>query len=231
MKSESIERLFEELVRVIKALRTPGTGCPWDLKQNHHTLRGYLIEESYEVLEAIDRGDDTDLCEELGDVLLQVVLHAQVAQDRHQFSIHDVVEGITTKMIRRHPHVFGDTRVNSSEEVLKNWEKIKQIEKEGKSKAQSSNPLASIPRALPALQRAQRVLDQLEKFPNFKGFSDPNSGQENVSARSLGQELMVLVQKAKMHGISAEDCLREETERIIRDGTTMDQSSSQDQPI
>src|SRR6516162_1738916 len=98
---------FRELVTVIKALRTPGTGCPWDLEQDHRTLRPYLIEEAYEVLDAIDRGDDSALRDELGDLLLQVVLHAQLADDRAVFSITDVARGITEKMVRRHPHVFG----------------------------------------------------------------------------------------------------------------------------
>jgi tetrapyrrole methylase family protein/MazG family protein len=123
---------FREFVTVIKALRTPGTGCPWDLEQTHQTLRPYLTEEANEVLDAIDRGDDHALSEELGDLLLQVVLHAQLADDRGAFSITEVVRGITEKMIRRHPHVFGSVKVSSADEVVRNWEQIKAEEKKRK---------------------------------------------------------------------------------------------------
>jgi MazG family protein len=121
---------FRDFVAVVKALRTPGTGCPWDLEQDHRTLRRYLTEEAGEVLEAIDRSDDAALQEELGDLLLQVVLHAQVAADRGAFSIADVVQGISAKMVRRHPHVFGSVQVSSVEEVSRNWERIKAEEKQ-----------------------------------------------------------------------------------------------------
>jgi MazG family protein len=125
MELDEAAKAFREFVAVIKALRTPGTGCPWDLEQDHRTLRPYLVEEAHEVLDAIDRGDDAALCEELGDLLLQVVLHAQVAGDRGAFAVTDVVRGITAKMVRRHPHVFGSVRVSGTEEVRQNWERIK----------------------------------------------------------------------------------------------------------
>jgi MazG family protein len=125
---------FREFVAVVKALRTPGTGCPWDLEQDHRSLRPYLLEEAGEVIDTIDRGDDSALREELGDLLLQVVLHAQLADDRGVFSITEVVRGITEKMIRRHPHVFGDVRVKDAEEVKRNWEKIKAAEREAKAR-------------------------------------------------------------------------------------------------
>lgn len=130
MSLDAAAQAFREFVDVVRALRTPGTGCPWDLEQTHQTLRKYLLEESNEVLEAIDRGDDKGLQEELGDLLLQVVLHAQLAADRRAFSITEVVQGITAKMIRRHPHVFGGVKVGSVEEVMQNWERIKAAEKE-----------------------------------------------------------------------------------------------------
>src|SRR5262249_35097529 len=134
MDLEEAGKAFRELVSVIQALRTPGTGCPWDLEQNHHTLRPYLLEEANEVLDAIDAGDDPALQEELGDLLLQVVLHAQVAADRAAFSITEVVRGITDKMVRRHPHVFGDVKVSGSAEVVRNWQQIKAAEAEAKSR-------------------------------------------------------------------------------------------------
>jgi MazG family protein len=128
MDLDEAAKAFREFVAVIQALRTPGTGCPWDLEQDHRTLRPYLVEEAHEVIDAIDRGDDRGLREELGDLLLQVVLHAQVADDRGAFSIAEVVRDITAKMVRRHPHVFGDVRVSGSDEVRRNWARIKEAE-------------------------------------------------------------------------------------------------------
>src|SRR5207245_7845871 len=130
-------KAFREFVSVIKALRTPGTGCPWDLEQDHHTLRRYITEEAHEVIDAIDRGDDHAFREELGDLLLQVVLHAQVADDRGAFSITEVVRGITEKMVRRHPHVFGSVRVSGSADVLRNWEQIKAAEAQEEGQTRS----------------------------------------------------------------------------------------------
>jgi len=158
MDLDDTAKACREFVAVIQALRTPVTGCPWDLEQNHRTLRPYLIEETYEVLDAIDRGHDPSLREELGDLLLQVVLHAQVADDRGAFSMQEVVEGITLKMVRRHPHVFGGARVRGTAEVLHNWEQIKAAEAQARGGAPSpSDALDRVPLALPALSRAQRL--------------------------------------------------------------------------
>lgn len=123
---------FDEFVATIAALRSEN-GCPWDRKQTHESLKECLIEETGEVLEAIDKKDDANLCEELGDVLLQVVMHAQIAAEEGRFTIEDVISGVNEKMIRRHPHVFGDIKVSSVEEGLDLWEQIKQKEKEAKS--------------------------------------------------------------------------------------------------
>ena len=138
MKLDEAALAFREFVDVVRALRTPGTGCPWDLEQDHQSLRPYLLEEANEVLEAIERRDDRLLQEELGDLLLQVVLHAQLAADRKAFSITEVVQGITAKMVRRHPHVFGSVKVGSVEEVKRNWEQIKAAEKEAGGGPQSA---------------------------------------------------------------------------------------------
>jgi XTP/dITP diphosphohydrolase len=155
---------FQRFVEVVQALRTPGTGCPWDLEQNHHSLRPYLLEEAYEVLDAIAAGDDGALREELGDLLLQVVLHAQLAQDRAAFSITEVVHGITAKMVRRHPHVFGSVQVSSSAEVVRNWEQIRAAETEQKNADPSCTAaLARLPSGLPALLQAQRVGEKAAK--------------------------------------------------------------------
>ena len=123
---------FDEFVATIAALRSEN-GCPWDRKQTHESLKECLVEETGEVLEAIDKKDDANLCEELGDVLLQVVMHAQIAAEEGRFTIEDVISGVNEKMIRRHPHVFGDIKVSSVEEGLELWEQIKQKEKEAKS--------------------------------------------------------------------------------------------------
>jgi MazG family protein len=158
MDLDAAAQAFREFAEVVQALRAPETGCPWDLEQDHLTLRPYLIEEAYEVLEAIDHGNDRAFCEELGDLLLQVVLHAQVAADRGAFSITDVIRSIIAKMVRRHPHVFGTVKVNDSEEVRRNWEQIKASEGRDKDGSASvTGAFAELPAGLPALLRAQRL--------------------------------------------------------------------------
>ncbi len=124
-------KAFDTFVKTIADLRGEN-GCPWDIKQTHESLKECLVEETNEVLEAIDKHDDDNLCEELGDVLLQVVMHAQIATEEGRFTIEDVVQGVNDKMIRRHPHVFGDAKIESVEEGLSLWEQIKQKEKAGK---------------------------------------------------------------------------------------------------
>ena len=121
-------KIFDEFVETIATLRAPG-GCPWDQEQTHESMKKCLIDEAEEVLEAIDAKDDDNLCEELGDVLLQVVMHAQIAAEEGRFTIEDVIRGVNDKMIRRHPHVFGDVKVDSLEDQLKLWEEIKAQEK------------------------------------------------------------------------------------------------------
>lgn len=123
-------QVFDEFVETIALLRGE-KGCPWDKKQTHESLKECLTEEAGEVLEAIDKKDDENLCEELGDLLLQVVMHAQIATEENRFTIEDVIRGVNEKMIRRHPHVFGDAEVDSVEEGLDLWEQIKKREKEG----------------------------------------------------------------------------------------------------
>lgn len=142
MSLDEAAQSFREFVAVVQALRTPGTGCPWDLEQDHQTLRPYLLEEAHEVLDAIGQHDDRSLQEELGDLLLQVVLHAQLAADRGAFSITEVVRGITAKMVRRHPHVFGSVKVSNVEEVKRNWEQIKTAEKRAAAAPVSGPPAA-----------------------------------------------------------------------------------------
>jgi tetrapyrrole methylase family protein / MazG family protein len=157
-----IGRLFEDLVAVQARLRAPG-GCPWDREQTHTTLKTYLIEEAYEVLDALEIGDPRELKQELGDLLLQILFHADLALEAGNFDISDVVTGIQDKMIRRHPHVFGNVKVNSSKEVLKNWAQLKAAEKQARSNdVERAKPLVpsvleGIPRSLPALLEAYQL--------------------------------------------------------------------------
>lgn len=146
---------FEELVRVMKRLRAP-EGCPWDREQTHSSLKPYMLEEVYEALEAIDAENDSELCKELGDVLLQVVFHAQIAEEEDRFTIEDVAGAIVEKLVRRHPHVFADAEVDSTEHVIANWEEIKKQERRDAGQ-QNPSHLDGIPKSLPALMRAQRM--------------------------------------------------------------------------
>jgi nucleoside triphosphate diphosphatase len=161
-------RDITRLLEIMAALRTPGTGCPWDLEQNFETIAPYTIEEAYEVADAIARGDLADLREELGDLLLQVVFHARMAQEQGAFEFGDVVQTLTEKLIRRHPHVFGDAQGLTPEGVKGLWERIKSEEKAQKEKGQKANgqggdaagaagALAGVPVALPALTRALKL--------------------------------------------------------------------------
>ncbi len=235
--SKSSGALFEEFIAVIKALRDPKSGCPWDLEQTHESLRPYLIEECYEVLEAIDAKDDSEFCSELGDLLLQPILHAQIADDRSSFNINNVLKAVTEKMIRRHPHVFGDTTVSSSNEVLKNWEKIKQDENKSKSPEKKS-ALTGVPNELPALIRAQRLGEKASKvsfdwdsvsqvwdkcmeevqelraeLPTEK--SQMTETQKTRCEEELGDILFGLCQMARWLGLSAEDALRSCNKRFV----------------
>jgi len=155
---------FVRLVDVLRQLRDPEDGCPWDLEQDHRSLLRYLIEEAYELVEAVEEGDDTDLQEELGDVLLQVVFHAQVASDRSAFGIDDVVRGIAEKLIRRHPHVFGDGDASSADEVQARWDELKAEEKE------RGSPFDGVPAVAPGLD----LLHTLQRKAARYGLFDPD---------------------------------------------------------
>ena len=157
---EAKTAVFElaELTNVMATLRSPG-GCLWDIEQNHQSLRKYIIEEVYEVLEAIDLQDSALLCEELGDLLLQIVFHARVAEESGEFSMQDVIDGVTEKLIRRHPHVFGEINVKDAGEVVLNWDKIKKAEKKG----QRERILDGIPKDLPSLARASKLQGKAAK--------------------------------------------------------------------
>ena len=151
------------LITIMAALRTPKTGCPWDLEQNLSTIAPYTLEEAYEVADAIARNDLADLKDELGDLLLQVVFHARMAQEQGAFDFGDVVESITTKLIRRHPHVFGDEHSRTPRAVEGLWERIKAEEKAARGKPEHKGALAGVPVALPALTRAFKLQDKASK--------------------------------------------------------------------
>jgi ATP diphosphatase len=172
-------REIERLIAIMAALRTPGTGCPWDLEQDFATIAPYTIEEAYEVADAIARGDLLDLKDELGDLLLQVVFHARMAEEAGAFDFGDVVESITSKLIRRHPHVFGEARDLSPDGVKALWGEIKRAEKEerrrerGVSEEPAAGILDGVPAGLPALARA----DKLTRKAATVGFDWPNAAQ------------------------------------------------------
>jgi ATP diphosphatase len=153
-------RDIARLIEIMAALRTPGSGCPWDLQQDFRSIAPYTIEEAYEVADAIERGDFDDLRDELGDLLLQVVYHARMAEEQNRFAFGDVVSAITEKLLRRHPHVFGDAHGLNAEAVAELWQKIKVEEKTARPSAgpgKDAGALASIPIALPALTRALKL--------------------------------------------------------------------------
>jgi ATP diphosphatase len=157
-------RDIARLIAIMAALRTPVTGCPWDLEQDFGSIAPYTLEEAYEVADAIERGDLADLCEELGDLLLQVVFHARMAQEQGAFNFGDVVEAITSKLIRRHPHVFGDAQGLTPKAVEGLWDRIKAEEKAGRRNgAEPTGALAGVPVTLPALTRALKLQQKAGK--------------------------------------------------------------------
>jgi len=170
----------EDLRHIVKMLRGPG-GCPWDAAQTHESIRHNFIEECYEAIEAINKSDDALLCEELGDVLLQVALHAQIANERGAFTWQDIISGICKKLIERHPHVFGNQKADNPEQALSNWEAIKRASKNQTSTTES---IESIPRELPALMRAQKIQQKAAKA----GFDwEENTPLKRLELNLLGE--------------------------------------------
>ena len=202
---------IRELVAVMARLRSP-SGCPWDREQDHRTLRFHAVEEAYELMDAIEAGDDLEMAEELGDLLLQVVFHCQLAGERGAFDFEEVARRITEKLIRRHPHVFGETKVRNVDEVWANWEKIKTAEKHGTRHARPS-ALDGIPRHLPALMRAEKLAKKARKAKLLPAGDDGTIG---LTKASLAKELFELARHAQGKGWSAEDLLRAETKRRER---------------
>ncbi|KAB1435877.1 nucleoside triphosphate pyrophosphohydrolase [Candidatus Galacturonibacter soehngenii] len=222
---------FDELRQIIKTLRSEN-GCPWDKEQTHESLKPCMMEEAAEVAASIriykETGDDTNLCEELGDVLLQVFLHSQIAEEENRFTIDDVIDGISEKMIRRHPHVFGDTNVKNSLQVIERWEDIKKKEKE--KQTWLTSPLRDIPIELPALTRTQKVLkkadevyhisqDLKETIDNIRQKLDElevqNIQGDESDARRIGGLLLDCVNLAKLSKIHSEEALVDNLEQLI----------------
>ena len=201
---------FETLVGIVARLRAP-QGCPWDRQQDHMSLRWHAVEEVYELLDAIEAGDDHELEEELGDLLLQVVFHCQLASERGAFDFEKVARHITEKLIRRHPHVFGKLRVKDVDQVWANWEEIKRAEKHGTRHARPS-ALDGIPKRLPALLRAAKLVKKAHKAKLMTA-----TPQRLVrTRRELTDWLFALTQFAQEQGWSAEDLLRREIKRRER---------------
>ena len=202
---------INDLLSVMARLRSPA-GCPWDREQDHLTLRFHAVEEVYELIDAIEAGDDHELAEELGDLLLQVVFHCQLGQERGAFDFEKVARHITEKLIRRHPHVVGETKVKNVDEVWANWEKIKRAEKHG-TRHERASALDGIPKHLPALLRAEKLVKKARKA---KVLADGHSLKRKFTKAGLAKELFDLAQFAQLQGWSAEELLREEIQKRER---------------
>ncbi|MEI7659625.1 MAG: MazG family protein [Actinomycetes bacterium] len=200
---------LQRLVEVMNQLRSPG-GCPWDAEQTHESLLKYLLEESYEFVDAIHNGDRNDMREELGDVLLQVYFHARIAEEHptEPFSIEDVAQGIADKLIRRHPHVFAGVEVRDADEVLQNWEAIKKEEK-GRTSA-----LDGIAMAQPALPLIEKLLYRAEKYNVELQTPQEVKIQGVGDESSVGEALLAVIAWAHANGIDAEAALRKEAMKL-----------------
>lgn len=198
---------LQDMRQIIKILRSP-EGCPWDREQNHHSIRNNFIEETYEAVEAIDTENPTLLCEELGDVLFQVLFHCQLEEETDRFSFDDIVDGVAKKMIERHPHVFGCVQAANVEEVLQNWDAIKQ---ESKHRNSGTKVLQSVSPALPALMRAAKVQKKAEQA----GYP-PEQNPAAADPQQAGALLMQAVRAVRAAGLEPEQVLSEEVESYIR---------------
>ena len=218
---------FEDLVEIMAILRSPG-GCPWDAEQTHESIKKDFIEETYEAIEGINKKDKELLCEELGDVLLQVVFHAQISRESGEFDISDVTDGICKKLIERHPHVFASTKVDSTDEVLANWDTIKRKSKGQKTQGSS---MLKIPRELPALMRAQKIQSKAKKagfdWETIDGAYDAleseikelknaaeNENPERIKDE-LGDVLFSVVNVARFLDVDAEEALTGSSDKFM----------------
>ena len=191
---------WEDFLNIMKILRAPG-GCPWDAEQTHGSIRRNFLEETCEALDALDRDDPHDMCEELGDVLMQVAFHAQIERERGRFTMDDVVDGVAQKLVYRHPHVFGDVQVNGSEQVLANWDVLKRKEK---GQATTADAIDALPRTLPSLWRAEKTAHKAAKV-GFK-WDSPLSALEKLEeeVRELREALEKGGPADAPHGVQEE---------------------------
>lgn len=231
---------FDEFMDIIRQLRAED-GCPWDREQTHESLRGCMLEEAYEVTEGIDNNDMENLQEELGDVLLQVAMHSVIAEEEGSFTIQDVVNGIGEKMIRRHPHVFGEGKADSPKEVLANWEEIK---KEEKKETTVSEGLLRVPKALPALMRAEKVQKKAAKvgfdFADYEGAYQKveeellelsearKTGDLQKIEEEFGDLLFSMVNLSRFLQIKAENSLTNATNKFINRFVSVESLSAEE---
>jgi tetrapyrrole methylase family protein/MazG family protein len=226
---------FSELVELILRLRAPG-GCPWDREQTHESLKPMMLEEAYEVVEAIDEGNDEELAGELGDLLLQVVFHSQIATEQGRFTVADVIERVSSKMIRRHPHVFGEEKAETSGDVLRNWEALKEAElrEKGKLDGEQASMLDSVSTRLPAVMEAFQmttkvsrvdfdwpdvasVLEKLdEEVDELKSAVRSPSPDHGEVAGEVGDLLFVAVNVARLLGVDPESALKASNRKFRR---------------
>ena len=217
---------FQTLVDIVAKLRAPG-GCPWDREQTHDSLKRNLLEESYEVIEAIDQGNPAILSEELGDLMVQIAFHADIAQEAGDFQLEDVLRNINSKLVRRHPHVFADGHAEDAREVERNWEQIKVAERQAKGEKKS--PVEGIPADLPALAYAQLMQDRVGKagfeWDDISGVLDKLVEEvaelkaaftQEEKEHELGDILFTIVNLTRWTGAHAEDVLRQANQRFGR---------------
>ena len=230
MSKENFRGDLESIVRVMDLLRDPG-GCPWDRKQTHASLRENLLEECYEVLAALDEKDAENLCGELGDLLMQIVLHARIAAESGEFQMEDVIRGINTKLTHRHPHVFASAEVKDAEEVALNWEALKREEREA-----GASLLASVPGQMPALGYSQAIQRRVAQvgfdWENIEGVIDKlaeevgefkRADSREEKAREFGDMVFTLANIARRMEVDLEAALREANRRFYRRFTCMEE--------
>ncbi len=198
---------LEELIAVLEHLRAPG-GCAWDRDQTHASLVQYLVEETYELVDAIEAGDDAELVEELGDVLYQVIFHSDIAAEEGRFTLEDVAAHMTAKMVGRHPHVFGDAVADTPDAVMARWDELKRVEKPGRESV-----LDGIPQAMPALALAAKLVGKAEKV----GVEPVAAAGVPATEAELGDRLLATVVAARAKGLDAERALRDALRRLQDD--------------
>lgn len=192
-------KAFDDLLAVAKTLNSPG-GCPWDLEQTFETLRPYVLEEAHEVVDAVDKGDEKELVEELGDLLFTALFYAMIGEREGKFTLEEILTAVREKLIRRHPHVFGEKEANSMEEVIQNWERVKKIEKEERASA-----LDGIPKALSSLQKGEKILKRVRKAGAPK--REPGASDRK---EILANKILSVVEEAVKEGIDLDSAFREE---------------------